>query len=273
MSYDARVFNVMLASPTDVKHERSIAREVIHEWNAVNSQSRGVVLLPIGWESHSSPEMGTSAQEIINKQVADRCDLLVGMFWTRLGTPTKSHASGTIEEIDRHVQSGKPAMIYFSSQPVAPASVDTEQLEELRRFKESCKSDGLYQEYDSVTEFKDKFCRQLQLTANDLFAPTANAEPVESETTMPGLSAEAQVLLKEASMDPNGSILLLRTFGGTSLQTNGKKLSSSNERREIARWEASVQELVNMQLVDDLGKGEIFEVTHLGYRVADMIEL
>lgn len=80
MSYNAQVFNVMIASPGDVASERSIIRDVIYEWNAVHSQSRNFVLMPIGWESHSSPEMSGTAQEIINNQVLEKCDLLVGVF-------------------------------------------------------------------------------------------------------------------------------------------------------------------------------------------------
>ncbi|MFH0808929.1 MAG: DUF4062 domain-containing protein, partial [Pseudomonadota bacterium] len=88
MSYDARVFSVMIASPGDVEDERKIVADVIYEWNAVHSRNRKIVLLPVGWESHSSPEMGGRPQEIINRQVLDKCDLLVGVFWTRLGTET-----------------------------------------------------------------------------------------------------------------------------------------------------------------------------------------
>lgn len=82
----------MIASPGDVASERTIIRDVIYEWNAVHSESRDIVLMPIGWESHSSPEMGSSAQEIINKQVLDKCDFLVGVFWTRIGTATSEYA-------------------------------------------------------------------------------------------------------------------------------------------------------------------------------------
>lgn len=89
MSYQAKVFNVMIASPGDVASERAIIRDVIYEWNAVHSSPRNIVLMPIGWESHSSPEMGASPQTIINEQILDKCDLLVGVFWTRIGTPTK----------------------------------------------------------------------------------------------------------------------------------------------------------------------------------------
>ncbi len=37
MPYQANVYKVMIASPSDVEEERKIAREVIHEWNAINS--------------------------------------------------------------------------------------------------------------------------------------------------------------------------------------------------------------------------------------------
>ena len=50
----------------------------------------------------------------LNDQLVDRCDILVGMFWTKLGTSTGVAASGTVEEIDRFVAAGKPAMLYFS---------------------------------------------------------------------------------------------------------------------------------------------------------------
>jgi hypothetical protein len=78
-----------------------------------------------------SPEMGDSAQSIINRTVLQECDLLVGIFWTRIGTPTEEYASGTVEEIERHIDSGKPAMLYFSSAPVMPDSVDPDQYRSL----------------------------------------------------------------------------------------------------------------------------------------------
>ena len=269
----------MIASPGDVASERSIIRDVIYEWNAVHSTSRNIVLLPIGWESHSSPEMGGSPQEIINNQILDKCDLLVGVFWTRIGTPTNKYASGTVEEIEKHIESGKPAMLYFSSQPVVIDTVDAKQIEKLRAFKESCKSRGLYEEYDNHTDFKEKFYRHLQLKLNEhpMFRDIqteAISDIVESNTQLPSLSSEARILLKEASLDPHGNILHSRYSGGTDIQTNGKNLITSQERREVAKWEVALEELVSQELLIERGhKGEIFEVSNLGYQIADMIEL
>ncbi len=280
MSYSAEVFNVMIASPGDVASERSIIKDVIYEWNAVHSKSKDTVLLPVGWESHSSPEMGASPQTIINNQLLDKCDLLIGVFWTRVGTPTDSHVSGSVEEIERHIASGKPAMLYFSSQPVVLESVDMKKYEELKQFKSSCQNRGLYQGYDNYSDFKEKLYRQLQIKINDheLFSmgteKVENSEVVESNTILPSLSNEARVLLKEASLDPSGHVLYIRHLGGSSISTNGKNLIESNGRRELAKWEAAINELLSEELLVERGhKGEVFEVSNLGYQVADMIEL
>ena len=103
----------------DVAEERQVIREMIHEWNDINSARSKVMLTPIGWETHTSPELGVRPQELINQRLLVDCDLLIGVFWTRLGSPTGNEASGTVEEIHRHLNAGKPAMIYFSSKPVA----------------------------------------------------------------------------------------------------------------------------------------------------------
>ncbi len=280
MSYLGKVFNVMIASPGDVASERAIIRDVIYEWNAVHSLSRNIVLLPIGWESHSSPEMGASPQAIINDQILDKCDLLVGVFWTRIGTSTNEHPSGTVEEIEKQIKYSKPAMLYFSGQPVVMESVDLDQFKELQVFKKSCQSRGLYESYDSHADFKDKFYRHLQIKVNqhEMFlgvnVSEIDVEPVQSKTKLPPLTNEARILLKEASLDPHGHVLYLGVLAGTHVQVNGKDLVFSNERREVAKWEAAIQELMTHQLLVTVGqKGEIFELTNLGYQVADMIEL
>ncbi len=285
MSYTANVFNVMIASPGDLSSERAIIREVVHEWNAIHSMKRAIVLLPVGWETHTTPEMGEHPQKIINKQVLCKCDLLVGVFWTRIGTRTTDYLSGTVEEIEEHIKTGKPVMLYFSEQPVVYNSVDHDQYNQLISFKESCKSRGLYESYDNLTEFKDKFNRQLQIKVNDhqlfqIVAP-ANANDhvidggyFDSNASIPNLSREAKILLKEASRDRSGFLMRVGRLGGIFIQTNGKNFTESSERRDIAKWEAAFEQLILEGCIVDKGRrGEVFFITDLGYKIADMIEL
>jgi hypothetical protein len=281
MPYKAKVYKVMIASPGDVATERKVIRDVIHEWNNVHSEKEDIVLMPIGWESHSSPSMGDRPQAIINKQVLANCDLLIAVFWTRLGSPTGKAPSGTVEEIEEHLKAGKPAMIYFSSAPVVPESVDREQYKALLEFKEELRPKGLLETYDSISEFKEKLTRQLAQTVIRYFIPKKNgrpsARPNEGEvppnrTQVPTLSEEAKQLLIEASQDQGGIVLRVRTAFGLTIQTNGKNLVDNREPRIESQWEGALRQLREKGLLQDRGnKGEVFSLTDEGYRIADLL--
>jgi hypothetical protein len=285
MAYKATVVPVMIASPGDVLEDREVIRDVLHTWNYINSLRTQVVLMPVGWETHSSPELGTRAQELINERVLKDCDLLVGVFWTRLGSPTGVSPSGTVEEIEKHIKDGKPAMIYFSSKPVAPQSLNQDQYSALIEFKSQCKQMGLIEEHENLGEFRQKFTRQLELclqtnphlqsiiTANKSSTNEMNFTSIDQSSQFPGsqLSEEAKTLLKEASQDNNGIIMKIAVMGGRFIQTNSR--SFGGERgRESAKWEYALNQLVDDELVIEKGhKGEVFEVTHKGYELADML--
>lgn len=277
MTYQATVVNVMIASPSDVAQERRVVRDVIADWNAIHADGKKVILMPVGWESHSSPQMGERPQEVINKQILDNCDLLIAAFWTRIGSPTGEAQSGTVEEIEEHVKAGKPAMLYFSSAPVRPDSVDNDQYTALKEFKEACRKKGLVEEYESVTAFRDKLTRQLAHTINRNFEPVGSSDDSGSETSaLVGLSVTlsdaAKELLREAEQDDSGVIMRLGTMGGTHVQTNNREFSELGNPRSEAKWRSAVDELHRADLIEDrAGKGEVFFMTDKGYEVAERL--
>jgi hypothetical protein len=168
MAYDSRVYRVLIASPSDVEEEREIAVRVIQEWNDLYSSSRKVVLLPLRWETHTAPEYGTRPQEVINRAIVDECDLLLGIFWTRIGSPTGVADSGTLEEITRVGEAEKPIMLYFSRIGIDPDKIDLDQIDRLKKFKELSYPKGLIENYKSVIEFRDKLSKQIELKVRDL---------------------------------------------------------------------------------------------------------
>jgi len=74
MSFQANVLQVMIASPGDVAEERKAVAEEIHRWNDANAFARKLVLLPVRWETHSTPQLGDHPQTIINRQLLDEAD-------------------------------------------------------------------------------------------------------------------------------------------------------------------------------------------------------
>lgn len=284
MSYEAIAYNVMIASPGDVNVERAIVREITHEWNGMHSESARCVLMPIGWETHSAPTTGDRGQTIINSQLLSRSDLLVAIFWTRIGTPTGQSVSGTAEEIQEHIASGKPAMIYFSNAPVRPDSVDDQQYRSLQEFKQWCQTQGLIETYNDQQEFRDKFRRQLATLINthELFASRRVDEANGTEhfptddtqnQNIPRFSAEAQHLLLEAAESSDGIVGKLAFIGGGIVQANGKNFVEPNNPRSRATWEGAINELVELGLLEPVGyKGEVFRITRQGYSLADLLK-
>lgn len=151
----------MIASPGDLTEERDAATAAIHDWNAAHASGEGVVLLPVKWETHTFPDTGVRPQDAINRQLVESSDILVGMFWTRLGTSTGVAESGTIEEIDQFVAAGKPAMLYFSDRPIKPGRIDLEQHQRLREFKQDTYDRALAGTFSSIDELRSKLMRDL----------------------------------------------------------------------------------------------------------------
>ena len=282
MGYDARVYNVMIASPGDVEEERKIVSEIILEWNTIHSESRNAVFLPIKWETHSSPEMGDSPQNIINRQVLEKADILVGIFWSRIGTPTANYASGSVEEIEKHITSGKTTMLYFSNKDIPQQNIIYEQLEELKRFKESCKSRGLFCDYNNPTHLKDQFRNHLHLRINDLLGKQMNADlRINSDDIRADsfpLSYEEKIMLKAVSLDDNSSVVKITGMGiqGYAIAIKSESVSinfnKSNTQRESSKWSGCLDDLVRKGLMETGGKRERYTLTGKGYAEADRID-
>ena len=271
MSYQATAYDVLIASPGDVARERAIAREVLLEWNAINAADRKIVLLPIGWDTHSAPSMADNAQAVINSQVLEHCDLLIAIFWTRLGTPTGEFASGTVEEIERHIKSGKSAMIYFSNEPVVPDSIDQNQYAALVNFRESLKARGLISFFNDASTFRSDLFRHLSQTVIRDFAGGVDASDalvIPPQRNGPEPSEAARELLLAAMAD--GQIIYIRYLGGMEISTGGRNFIDDPSRRTAARWEGAIEELERLGfIVSRDPKREVFSVTQEGYVYAE----
>jgi len=274
MAYIASAIEIILASPSDVEAEREIFREVIAEWNAINSRDKGIVLMPLSWESHSSPELGDRPQQFISDRVLAHADILVGILWTRVGTPTGKAISGTIEEIEEHLKLGKPVMLYFSNAPVEPGKLDHDQYQRLIAFKERAQQLGLIETFDSSATFRDKFRRQLPLTLRDnpylrdsAFARGMVRGLAEPTSRNEALSDDAKNLLRAAVQSPDGQIYGSLGDNGA-INAGTTRFGGDGSRRTAARWEGAIEELVRHGFAREIDE-DSFELTDAAYKFAD----
>jgi hypothetical protein len=161
MSFNAKIIHILIASPSNVPDERDAVVEAIYSWNATHSVATRRVLLPVRWETHSTPVQGLPPQDLLNYQVVKASDMLIGIFWTRLGSPTARFVSGTAEEIDKISRAGRPAMLYFSTKSVPLQSFEEDQWKSLKEFRNNIRRTGLQAEFDGLEDLREQVIRHL----------------------------------------------------------------------------------------------------------------
>jgi hypothetical protein len=161
---------------------------------------------------------------------------------------------------------------------VRPDSVDEEQYRALKEFKQYCREHGLIQEYDSASDFREKFFRQLSQTVIRHFpgpiAPESESTGVTplSPSIPESLGELAKMLLLAAADGTDGRVVVFDDSEGFAIHTGGRNLYQNGTRRDDARWKGAIKELQMFGLIEDVGyKGEIYNVTDMGYFVADRL--
>jgi hypothetical protein len=267
MGFQANVLKVMIASPIDVGTERSIITDELYRWNNANAVTRELILQPVKWETHSSPQMGAHPQAILNARLLLDADIVVGIFGTRIGTATDEYISGSVEEIKRHVAAGKLAMLYFSHVPIDPNSIDQTQWSALQAFKEECSKGGLYAEYTSYEQLRTDFGHHLTIELNKpkylwLTKPNATIELLDPE-----LSRDELRLLLATAVDRNGQLLTTTDMGGYHVQANDKDFVEDTPR-SAAIWKRVVKRLAELGYLDQVSE-DVYELTDEGFARAD----
>ncbi len=185
MPKNLTVYSCLIISPSDVTEARDAAVSVVENWNAHVGAGLGARVEAIRWETHARPEMGAPAQEVINQQLVDQCDFGVAVFWSRLGSPTAMHPSGSTEEVDRLLRRGSKVMVYFSSAPIPQEALKDDQYARLQELRKRYQQEGLLATYSSTSELREQLHLHLTSLVTELLLNTrAAGQPIPSTGTL-----------------------------------------------------------------------------------------
>lgn len=172
------LYRIFVASPSDCRKERMLLRDLMADWNAVYGFPRGLHLEPVLWETHAYPEMSDRPQAVINRQLVDSCDALIGIFRGRLGSPSGVALSGTVEEIEIFRGAGKPVLLYFHSVKASSPAADSA----LAAYRQEVGTSGLVWTYGGYIDLVRNAAKHLAMTMTRL-AGTPMAEATRTEET------------------------------------------------------------------------------------------
>jgi hypothetical protein len=214
------VLRVVVASPSDVQAERDSLKDVFEALNHGMADERGYRLDLYRWETDAHPgfhALGPSGVVDSSLRIED-CDIIIGLFWKRFGTPTPDAGSGTEHELRLAYETWKQTaqrpliMIYFSKTEFFPRTIEeVDQLKKVLEFRKGFAPEALYGDYDGPEDFRRKVQKDLTQVIRKLepkaaqLAQAAQSPPSEPPSVEnPGNAAE---LAKLQSVP-------LHTFGG-----------------------------------------------------------
>lgn len=154
-------YNLLISCPGDITTEISIIKDAVSQFNNQFSDTLGISVRTKHWHKNSYAQSGGKPQALLNEQFVNDCDAAVAILWTRFGTPTDEYGSGTEEEVEIMLSSGKQIFMYFSDKPISPSQVDEENYKKVQAFREKYKDRGIYFTYSSDEEFKKLFFAHL----------------------------------------------------------------------------------------------------------------
>ena len=213
---------------------------------------------------------GVSIDERLRGEVHD-AELLIGLI-----TPDSLQSAYVMFELGARWGANKP-MIPLLSSGATPAllggplagihSLDASEAGQVHQLLEDAAS-HLQLTLDRTSSYTAEVTQLVQATSQSPSVPRSRPATDIAQQ----LSIDAQTLLLEASLDEHRIVLLVRTMGGTAIQTNRTGFTEMGNARSEARWEQALEELHRHGHVKDrVGKGEAYEVTHLGYQTADAL--
>ncbi len=109
MEQPLKELKVVLASPSDVQQERDYLAHVIDELNRTVAPIARLTITLLRWETDTYPGFHVlGPQGLIDEALRiEECDVLIGIFWKRVGTRIADGTTGTQHEVFKAYEAWK----------------------------------------------------------------------------------------------------------------------------------------------------------------------
>jgi formylglycine-generating enzyme required for sulfatase activity len=194
-----RILRIVVASPGDVQAERDLLPTVIEELNSGIARDRDLRLELARWETDAYPGFHPQGPQGLIDPILriEDCDVLIGIFWKRFGTPTQDAKSGTEHEFRRAYevwQQNKTRphiMVYFNQKAATPKTKnEADQWGQVLEFQQNFPKEGLWWPYKGRAQFEKLVRKHLTNFIREQISQSSQASGSETAPITPELSTE-----------------------------------------------------------------------------------
>ncbi len=147
MPFSAQIYPLLISSPSDVTTDADLVIDATLRWNVIYGRQFNSSVMPLHWTRHATAEYGVRPQESINDQLLKAAEIVIALFWHRLGSGTGKSDSGTVEEIEEAHDRGAHVAILRCRRDIPSSFLDAEQVSKLDSYLLGLRDKALLLEY------------------------------------------------------------------------------------------------------------------------------
>jgi len=233
------VLRAVVASPSDVKPERDSLPAIFEEVNRDTAGPARLHLELSRWETDSYPGFHPEGPQGLIDPLLDiqDCDLLIGIFWSKMGTLTPSGKTGTEHEfhtaLEGYNRSRRPQIMTYFCERRAAAKADRKQIARVADFRKAFPAKGLYWPYTSVPDFKKLVATHLRNYLREQIRTIWGEEAAQLRKLDDERSSQpptAAILGRMSRRDPHDRALVDGTESKSGLYAIGSELAKAGWR-------------------------------------------
>lgn len=146
---DLKKCNIFIGSPGDVVRYKDKIEHLIELEGSTICEN--VIIKSYRYENDAPVTSYKKPQDIINEEVLEKCDILIALFHSKIGTPTVNYRSGTIEEVEYFLKRKKPVIFYFIDELIHPSEI-TESTLTVQKIKQEYGAEHTYRTINGIEE-------------------------------------------------------------------------------------------------------------------------
>jgi hypothetical protein len=274
MIKEVKSIRIFIASPSDLMEERVTLQSLIDEINKSLMLRFGLLFEPIVWERDVIPGAGNDSQDVINHQIPTDYEILIAMFWSRIGSPTKRAQSGTVEEFEKAYKrflennSSVHLMVYFKTMAIPFDKIESYQIEKLKSYKSSLDERGIfYSTFNDITSFEYHLRSHLEILASDYIKLYTGYTELKTSDLYKSLE-EASVNKPEEKID-EGYLDLIQKNVGSSLRASSVMEHFTKELNKLTY--GSNKTIISLQRVKNDTKNRLAVYSLITNKEADVM--
>ncbi|MGE0827595.1 MAG: DUF4062 domain-containing protein [Candidatus Binatia bacterium] len=241
MGEKVETLRVVVASPSDVKPERDALKNIIEDVNHDIALDRKVRLEISRWEDDAYAGFHVAGPQGLIDAILriPECDIFLGIFWKRFGTPTTEGTTGTEHEFQLAYETWKQTrrpqiMVYFNQKAATPKTPEeADQWKQVLQFQQQFPKDGLWWPYRGKAQFEKLVRRHITNWLRQRASVLATESPSVSTprtdaTPAAPLSPALQKSLREGYLN-----WLMEQVRAVPLSGVDRKSISEEDRRDL----------------------------------------